>query len=166
MTKRVGDWNCPQCNGLIFARNNHCRKCNVDKTGNPVSNKRAGDWNCPQCNGLIFARNNHCRKCNVDKTGNPVSNKRAGDWNCPNCAVMIFASKDRCFKCNFQKADLYLTTDTLCVICQDRPRSATFIHDDDAHFVTCYPCGLQIFESTRECPLCRKSITHVIKTYD
>lgn len=88
-----GDWLCPTCGDLQFARNPSCRKCGAQKpadapgggvgaqltaaqsmgfaalpfqhvTERPIM---PGDWLCPQCGDLQFARNNSCRKCGAPK---------------------------------------------------------------------------------------------------
>jgi len=86
---KAGDWMCPGCNDLQFARNTECRKCG---TANPGSGgggggggvpggkgMKAGDWMCPGCNDLQFARNTECRKCG---TANPSGGKggKKGRW--------------------------------------------------------------------------------------
>lgn len=60
---KPGDWYCPTCDDLQFARNATCRRCG---TPNPTQ-RRAGEWNCPGCNEYQFARNNFCRKCGTPR---------------------------------------------------------------------------------------------------
>lgn len=65
---KPGDWICPMCNDLQFARNVMCRNCGgVGKGGSKgtpaVSNAKPGDWICTTCNDLQFARNVVCRNC-------------------------------------------------------------------------------------------------------
>merc|ERR1712216_177769 len=81
---RPGDWHCPGCNDLQFARNPACRKCGTPKPANaggmsmgmPTSmvgrggatdGGRPGDWKCPQCGDLQFAKNSTCRMCQAPK---------------------------------------------------------------------------------------------------
>merc|ERR1719247_1712724 len=75
---KPGDWFCPSCNDLQFAKNTQCRKCgtpNPDPLGSmnamaegmanrtSSANEKPGDWYCPACGDLQFARNAQCRKC-------------------------------------------------------------------------------------------------------
>merc|ERR1719401_2067955 len=70
---RPGDWNCPQCGRLIFARNRFCVKCKIDRPGDDNGGKGGGkgwkksDWACPSCHELNFARNDECRKCGAPR---------------------------------------------------------------------------------------------------
>merc|ERR1711865_1016870 len=64
---KPGDWLCPGCNDLQFARNEACRRCGtlkpIDAAGAAVAGggnnqcEKPGDWHCPSCNDLVFARN-------------------------------------------------------------------------------------------------------------
>merc|ERR1712012_308016 len=74
--KVEGDWTCPACGDLQFARNNVCRKCSTPKNADEAAATAAaggirpdGDWTCPQCGDLQFARNTVCRKCKTPKPG-------------------------------------------------------------------------------------------------
>ncbi|KAK3247791.1 hypothetical protein CYMTET_42724 [Cymbomonas tetramitiformis] len=65
---RAGDWLCPGCNDLQFARNIKCRRCGesrpTDAGDLPAThNVREGDWTCPGCSDHQFARNTNCRRC-------------------------------------------------------------------------------------------------------
>jgi len=104
--EKPGDWYCPQCNDLQFARNASCRKCG-EPNPNPEASMAAvsglskptplpGDWHCPNCNDLQFAKNNQCRKCG---TPNPTSIGKPGDWFCPSCHDHQFAKNITCRKC-------------------------------------------------------------------
>lgn len=66
---KPGDWICPFCKDLQFARNPYCRNCGggggrdreVELDNGQVA--RPGDWLCPFCGDLQFARNAFCRNC-------------------------------------------------------------------------------------------------------
>jgi len=60
-----GDWNCPTCQDLQFARNEVCRRCGTPKPYG--AGMMPGDWHCPNCNDLQFARNEVCRRCATPK---------------------------------------------------------------------------------------------------
>jgi len=84
---RPGDWECPNCNDHVFAKNDACRRCNTPRPapgygqggygaggGNspaPAPSRAQkmmpGDWNCPKCGDLQFARNSSCRMCSAPK---------------------------------------------------------------------------------------------------
>lgn len=75
---KPGDWMCPQCNDLQFARNDNCRRCGFARpaqagggapaiAGMPARYEKPGDWYCPNCNDLQFARNDACRRCGTGK---------------------------------------------------------------------------------------------------
>jgi len=77
---KPGDWHCPSCGDLQFARNQECRKCNTPRPdegdleefapGKGGKGGKPGDWHCPSCGDLQFARNQECRKC---KTPRPAA---------------------------------------------------------------------------------------------
>lgn len=62
---KPGDWICPGCNDLQFARNPHCRQCRTARPGGPITPGygEPGDWLCGTCGDLQFRRNPSCRKC-------------------------------------------------------------------------------------------------------
>ncbi|CAI0380627.1 unnamed protein product [Linum tenue] len=100
-----GDWMCPKCNFLNFARNKRCLKCKEEGPKSTVSNDmemKKGDWLCSECNFMNFARNISCRQCNVERPKrvgvNDVVMKK-GDWTCPQCEFMNFASNKACLSC-------------------------------------------------------------------
>merc|ERR1712217_557300 len=74
-TEKPGDWYCPSCGDLQFARNSECRKCgtpNPDPDAKGAGKKtggkgkaamKPGDWYCSSCGDLQFARNMQCRQC-------------------------------------------------------------------------------------------------------
>eukprot|EP00397_Hematodinium_sp_SG-2012_P000475 GEMP01000475.1.p1 GENE.GEMP01000475.1~~GEMP01000475.1.p1 ORF type:complete len:824 (+),score=183.22 GEMP01000475.1:120-2591(+) len=67
-----GDWSCPSCDFLNFARNNTCKgryECNTPKpekkTQKVVSQAdyNVHDWKCENCGDVVFKRRITCRKC-------------------------------------------------------------------------------------------------------
>lgn len=81
-TPRLGDWFCPKCGDLQFARNSSCRKCSTPKPSGAGLNEESGptalvssnhqkmmpgDWLCYKCGDLQFARNSKCRQCGAPK---------------------------------------------------------------------------------------------------
>eukprot|EP00403_Amphidinium_massartii_P031001 CAMPEP_0178405654 /NCGR_PEP_ID=MMETSP0689_2-20121128/18511_1 /TAXON_ID=160604 /ORGANISM="Amphidinium massartii, Strain CS-259" /LENGTH=564 /DNA_ID=CAMNT_0020026677 /DNA_START=226 /DNA_END=1920 /DNA_ORIENTATION=+ len=118
-TSKPGDWHCPNCNDLQFARNAQCRKCLTPRPHTMVeagapSGKGAypkyakpGDWKCPNCGDLQFARNSQCRQCGEERPNtlealaaqSPGPAPVAGDWICPTCSDFQFARNLQCRKC-------------------------------------------------------------------
>lgn len=127
---RPGDWVCPKCQDLQFARNRECRKCGLpkppenlsdgvqddrgrDDRGRGRKNKwRRGDWECPTCKNHVWSFNRYCRRCKTPKpegagedgtARNPAW--RPGDWECPTCKDVQFARNRECRKCGTPKPE-------------------------------------------------------------
>ncbi|XP_076924831.1 uncharacterized protein LOC143587416 [Bidens hawaiensis] len=104
-----GDWMCPKCNFLNFARNKKCRECSEDapqKAGVEDVEMKKGDWICSQCNFMNFSRNIRCLKCKTEgpkRVGSDDVEMKKGDWNCPECRFMNFASNTKCLRCREQR---------------------------------------------------------------
>ncbi|XP_047338873.1 zinc finger protein VAR3, chloroplastic-like [Impatiens glandulifera] len=102
-----GDWMCPKCNFLNFARNVRCLKCHEDgpKQVSVVDGfeMKKGDWMCSECDFVNFARNIKCLKCRAPgpiKVDHPKDvEMKKGDWNCLECGFMNFASNRKCLRC-------------------------------------------------------------------
>mmetsp|Transcript_69984 Transcript_69984/g.130846 ORF Transcript_69984/g.130846 Transcript_69984/m.130846 type:complete len:295 (+) Transcript_69984:143-1027(+) len=76
MAKMPGDWTCPRCGDMVFARNSSCRMCGTAKPSNEPStskhqvahaDKKLSDWYCPSCYDLQFGRNVACRRCGTPR---------------------------------------------------------------------------------------------------
>lgn len=128
---KPGDWICPNCGDLVFARNSACRKCGTPKsepapmsmfvpTQVPQAAGRPGDWNCPNCGDLVFGSKPACRLCGTPnpggssagagygpvaggKGGKKAPRAKPGDWICSNCGDLVFASRDACKLCGTPK---------------------------------------------------------------
>mmetsp|Transcript_2013 Transcript_2013/g.4011 ORF Transcript_2013/g.4011 Transcript_2013/m.4011 type:complete len:303 (+) Transcript_2013:149-1057(+) len=88
-----GDWRCPTCNDIQFARNPTCRKCGTQRPHYLAVAKGAtaeesqlalmpsipelaglamgGEWQCPICKEITFAGRNTCRRCNCPRPEGP-----------------------------------------------------------------------------------------------
>jgi hypothetical protein len=69
-SRKPGDWDCPSCGDLQFARNAQCRQCGAAKPGGGgAGGGRPGDWKCASCGDFPqFARNDACRRCGAAKS--------------------------------------------------------------------------------------------------
>lgn len=137
---REGDWYCKGCNFLLFANKKFCRKCKLDKNGNPckvLQKKRPNDWHCKGCGFLIYESKNKCIKCNMDKEGNTLDDETK------------------------------IKNGDLCTICCSQPKNTIFMHknNNDAHQMCCYACASHIFTTTKKCPMCMQEIDKIIKIY-
>ncbi|GER55203.1 zinc finger (Ran-binding) family protein [Striga asiatica] len=57
---KKGDWLCPKCEFLNFAKNTVCLQCDAKR---PKRQLLPGEWECPQCNFLNYRRNTACFHC-------------------------------------------------------------------------------------------------------
>jgi len=148
--QKPGDWSCPSCHDLQFARNLSCRKCgqaNPDQeasmaatsgSGYGMRTEKPGDWYCPSCHDLQFARNAQCRKCGE---ANPSGGSgKPGDWLCPSCGDLQFSRNTSCRRC-----------DTLNPAVADGTHQGMTSKAGDWH---CPNCNDLQFARNRECRKC------------
>lgn len=57
---KMGDWICPKCDFMNFAKNTICRQCDGKR---PKRQLLPGEWECPECNFLNYRRNTVCFHC-------------------------------------------------------------------------------------------------------
>lgn len=105
---RQGEWTCPKCNFLNFARNIKCLRCdglfqeklrmlNEELDHLPL---KKGDWICNKCNFLNFARNTRCLQCNEKP---PDRHLNPGEWECESCNYINFKRNMVCLKCDHRR---------------------------------------------------------------
>uniref|UniRef100_J3LS25 RanBP2-type domain-containing protein n=1 Tax=Oryza brachyantha TaxID=4533 RepID=J3LS25_ORYBR len=102
---KMGDWLCPNCNFLNFARNRHCLECKADgpkKLQAATTEMKEGDWICPQCHFMNFARNRKCFKCEESR---PKRQLNPGEWECPSCSFLNFRRNKACLKCQHERPE-------------------------------------------------------------
>ncbi|XP_066265358.1 E3 ubiquitin-protein ligase Mdm2-like isoform X1 [Branchiostoma lanceolatum] len=52
-----------------------------------------------------------------------------------------------------------------CMICLSRPKVASMVHGRTAHLVCCYTCAKKLYKRGKPCPVCRRPIQMVVKTF-
>ncbi|XP_055816734.1 DNA polymerase zeta catalytic subunit [Solanum dulcamara] len=57
---KKGDWLCPKCDFMNFAKNTICLQCDANR---PKRQLLPGEWECSQCNFLNYRRNVVCFHC-------------------------------------------------------------------------------------------------------
>ncbi|KAF8387891.1 hypothetical protein HHK36_026553 [Tetracentron sinense] len=57
---KKGDWLCPKCDFMNFAKNTVCLQCDANR---PKRQLLPGEWECPGCNFLNYRRNMSCFHC-------------------------------------------------------------------------------------------------------
>ncbi|KAL4302912.1 hypothetical protein GQ457_10G027340 [Hibiscus cannabinus] len=105
---KPGDWLCPKCDFLNFARNIKCLRCDglfeerlrqlrEDRDHLPL---KKGDWICNRCNFLNFAKNTRCLQC---KENPPKRHLNPGEWECESCNYINFRRNMICLKCDHKR---------------------------------------------------------------
>lgn len=61
-----GDWICPKCSFMNFARNKKCLEC---EEARPMRQITGGEWECPQCDFYNYSRNIVCLRCDCKRPG-------------------------------------------------------------------------------------------------
>nr|XP_043618936.1 uncharacterized protein DDB_G0283697 [Erigeron canadensis] len=57
---KKGDWLCPKCDFMNFAKNTECMQCDAKR---PKRQLLPGEWECPECQFLNYRRNMDCFHC-------------------------------------------------------------------------------------------------------
>ncbi|XP_054836259.1 protein Mdm4 isoform X2 [Eublepharis macularius] len=52
-----------------------------------------------------------------------------------------------------------------CLVCQKRPRNGNIVHGRTAHLVACFTCAKMLKKGRLPCPVCKKQIQMVIRTF-
>ncbi|XP_077236041.1 uncharacterized protein LOC143877724 [Tasmannia lanceolata] len=126
---KQGDWICPKCNFLNFAKNIKCLCCDgifqerLRKLGEGQDHLplKKGDWLCDKCNFLNFAKNTKCLQCK-EKPAN--RNLNPGEWECVSCNYVNFRRNMVCLKCDWKRPKASNYTDNY----------AQFQHKEHDHY--------------------------------
>ncbi|CAD6220252.1 unnamed protein product [Miscanthus lutarioriparius] len=70
---KKGDWLCPKCDFMNFAKNTVCLQCDAKR---PKRQLLPGEWECPRCNFLNYRRNMSCFHCEHDRPADEYSNSQ------------------------------------------------------------------------------------------
>ncbi|KAK9277769.1 hypothetical protein L1049_007316 [Liquidambar formosana] len=136
---KQGDWICPKCNFLNFARNIKCLRCDglfqerLKKLGEDQDHLplKKGDWLCDKCNFLNFAKNTRCLQC---KEKPPKRQLNQGDWECDSCNYINFRRNMVCLKCDYRRPKASNISDTSEPHHEDRglcqPHGMKFVSDE------------------------------------
>lgn len=165
---KPGDWICPQCQHLNFARNQSCNKCGNPSTGVERLGAKPGDWLCPNCGDLVFASRDSCKMCGTsrgDATEEPTfaggapagqmsengQFAKPGDWLCPKCGDLVFEWKDACRMCGTPKVNGALEAQDGVWYAAGKGRGKSGFRPGDW---MCPGCGDNVFAWRSECKMC------------
>jgi hypothetical protein len=117
--RKEGDWDCPTCQHMNFAKRDSCRSCGTLKEGinnghvqqqQDPTTKRAQDWACLGCNFENFGRNIVCLRCRsprmmVARGGFSGTKSSGNDWAC-SCGEIVFGSRFACRNCGTPRSSV------------------------------------------------------------
>jgi len=110
---RAGDWICPCCSDLQFARNTACRQCGAPKPeeggckggGYQGGSFQAGGYQGGgKGGGIIPPMMNGGGGCGGGMSP-AIMNGKPGDWLCPSCGDHQFARNTVCRRCSAPRPD-------------------------------------------------------------
>lgn len=97
---RLGDWTCPKCGDLQFARNNQCRKCSEPRPKGGASRSRSRS----RRRSRSFTPSRTGRSLSAScKAARRNAKLFAGEWTCPQCGGLQFARNTACRQCSEPK---------------------------------------------------------------
>ncbi|PKI51527.1 hypothetical protein CRG98_028087 [Punica granatum] len=73
---KKGDWLCPKCDFMNFAKNTVCLQCDAKR---PKRQLLPGEWECPECNFLNYRRNVVCFHCECKRPPDQFMEDRLQD---------------------------------------------------------------------------------------
>ncbi|CAN8244730.1 unnamed protein product [Cochlearia groenlandica] len=75
---KKGDWLCPKCDFMNFAKNTICLQCDAKR---PKRQLLPGEWECPECNFLNYRRNMTCFHCDCKRPPDVFTEIKAQEAN-------------------------------------------------------------------------------------
>jgi hypothetical protein len=173
--RKPGDWMC--CGEIQFARRTICRNCGKNRPGEEAVVLKPGDWKC--CNEVQFASRKVCRKCGKERPDlkEPEAGKRKrapefpplrpGDWICPEegCKRLQFERNAVCRDCGKSKPAKNSDVAEACVVCYEKIRNASFLHEGTQHLAACMECAEKWVAKEKICPVCREPVECIVKTF-
>ncbi|KAK6911557.1 Zinc finger, RanBP2-type [Dillenia turbinata] len=73
---KKGDWLCPKCDFMNFAKNTICLQCDAKR---PKRQLLPGEWECPECNFLNYRRNMACFHCECKRPTDSIMENHMQD---------------------------------------------------------------------------------------
>lgn len=94
-----GDWICPKCSFMNFARNFECLECEEPR---PRKHLTGREWQCPQCNFFNYGRNLVCLRCDSKRPGIAAANNAHSMSELGHMDTRLTENEERA-KCWFNK---------------------------------------------------------------
>ncbi|KAK9279257.1 hypothetical protein L1049_012935 [Liquidambar formosana] len=148
-----GDWICPRCSFMNFARNVKCLEC---EEARPKRQLTGGEWECPQCDFFNYGRNLVCLRCDCKRPGElslSSTNSKSGFGN-SNGSYANKVDVDSRLAANEEKAERWFSKISQLENTSD---SNSVIADEDFPEIMPLRKGVNRFVvSTRKTPLERR----------
>jgi len=136
---KPGDWFCPCCGDLVFAKRSSCYVCGYPDGG--------GKGGCMK--GMSKGSKGGGRDSSpMGQKGGGRREVREGDWECPSCGDLVFSYRGSCNKCDTPKPSSERQSS------KQEGRSGRQQQAKPGDW-NCPGCGDLVFASKKECSLCR-----------
>lgn len=120
---KQGDWICPKCDFMNFAKNFKCLRCsgifqekvNKLREENEHLPLKKGDWICDKCYFFNFAKNTRCIQCDEKP---PKRNLNPGEWECELCNYINFKKNVICIKCSWNRQKASNKKPAISFVCE------------------------------------------------
>lgn len=143
-----GDWICPRCSFMNFARNMKCLEC---EEARPKRELSGGEWECPQCDFFNYARNKACLRCDCKRPGEISFSSTTSSMSASGSTNKV--DVDSRLAANSEKADRWFSK----ISQQDNTNTSDLNNDEDFPEIMPLRKGVNRFVvSTRKTPLERR----------